>query len=151
MDKLAEEGDDAAYRFPKITTPGKYDFSFSGLKTAVINQAHTLRAQGREISQADFAASFRRAVVDALVEKSVLAAVDSGIKKLAISGGVAANSLLRREIVRKGEAAGLNVYMPPKWLCTDNAVMIGAAGYYDILRGDPAGLNLNALPSIRMF
>lgn len=151
LDKLAEEGDDSTYRFPRPHTEGKYDFSFSGLKTAVINQAHTLRARGEEVRQADFAASFRRAVVDSLIEKAVLAAVDSGIGKLAISGGVAANSLLRREIVERGAAAGLRVYIPPRSLCTDNAVMIGAAAYYDILRRGAAGLDLNALPSIRMF
>jgi N6-L-threonylcarbamoyladenine synthase len=151
LDKLAEEGDETAYRFPRTHTDGKYDFSFSGLKTAVINLAHGMRARGEEIRQADFAASFRRAVVDALVEKSVQAAVDSGIGKLAVSGGVAANSLLRREIAKRGEAAGLKVYVPPRSLCTDNAVMIGAAAYYDILRRGAAGLELNALPSIRMF
>lgn len=151
LDKLAEDGDDTAYQFPRPHTAGPYDFSFSGLKTAVINAAHTLRARGEEIRQADFAASFRRAAVDSLVEKSVRAAVDFGIKKLAISGGVAANSLLRREIAEKGAAAGLTVYVPPKSLCTDNAVMIGAAAYYDVLRRGAAELSLNALPSIRMF
>lgn len=151
LDKLAETGNDHAYRFPRPVTPGKYDFSFSGLKTAVINQAHRIRQTGGDIDAADFAASFRRSVVDLLVEKSVMAAVDSGAKRLAIAGGVAANSLLRSEIVKKGEAAGLEVFVPPKWLCTDNAVMIGAAAYYDLLRNEPAGLELNAMPSIRMF
>lgn len=151
LDKLAEEGDETAYRFPHPHTAGAYDFSFSGLKTAAINQAHTVRARGEALCSKDFAASFRRAVVDSLVEKSVRAALDSGIGKLAISGGVAANRLLRREIVEKGEEAGLKVYVPPRQFCTDNAVMIGAAGYYDILRRSAAGLELNALPSIRMF
>ena len=148
---MAEEGDDQAYHFPHVKTPGKYDFSFSGLKTAVINQAHHIRQQGGEINAADFAASFRRAVVDALTEKAVAAAVDTGADKLAIAGGVAANSLLRREIARRGAAAGLKVFIPPKGLCTDNAVMIGAAAYYDLLRHEPAELTLNAMPSIRMF
>ena len=151
LDKLAEEGDDQAYHFPHVKTPGKYDFSFSGLKTAVINQAHHIRQQGGEINAADFAASFRRAVVDALTEKAVAAAVDTGADKLAIAGGVAANSLLRREIARRGAVAGLKVFIPPKGLCTDNAVMIGAAAYYDLLRHEPAELTLNAMPSIRMF
>jgi N6-L-threonylcarbamoyladenine synthase len=151
LDKTAETGDDHAYRFPRPVTPGKYDFSFSGLKTAVINQAHHIRQAGGTIDAADFAASFRRSVVDLLVEKAVMAAVDSGAKRLAIAGGVAANSLLRSEIVKKGEAAGLTVYVPPKWLCTDNAVMIGAAAYYDLMRNEPADLDLNAMPSIRMF
>ena len=151
LDRLAEDGDDRAYRFPRPVTPGKYDFSFSGLKTAVINQAHRIRQQGGELNAADFAASFRRAVVDNLVEKAVAAAVDTGSDKLAIAGGVAANSLLRREIVRRGEAASLKVFVPPKWMCTDNAVMIGAAAFYDLMRRDVAELNLNAMPSIRMF
>ena len=88
LDKLAEEGDDARYRFPHTHTPGKYDFSFSGLKTAVINQAHNLRQQGETIDAADFAASFRRAVVDSLVTKSVAAAVEAGATSLAAAGGV---------------------------------------------------------------
>ena len=151
LDRLAEEGDDQAYRFPHPVTPGKYDFSFSGLKTAVINQAHRIRQTGGEINAADFAASFRRSVVELLVEKAVAAAKDVGADKLAIAGGVAANSLLRREIVSKGEKAGLKVFVPPKWLCTDNAVMIGAAAFYDLMRRDIAALDLNAMPSIRMF
>ena len=151
LDKMADMGNDRAYTFPKPVTPGKYDFSFSGLKTAVINQAHRIRQTGGDIDAADFAASFRRSVVDLLVEKAVMAAVDSGAKRLTIAGGVAANSLLRSEIVRCGEKAGLEVFVPPKWLCTDNAVMIGAAAYYDLLRNEPADLDLNAMPSIRMF
>ena len=151
LDKLAEEGDDGRYRFPHTHTPGKYDFSFSGLKTAVINQAHNLRQQGEKIDAADFAASFRRAVVDTLVEKSVAAAVDAGAVSLAAAGGVAANRLLRRELARRGEAAGLKVYLPPVALCTDNAAMIGSAAFYRLMRGEAAALDLNALPSLRMF
>ena len=151
LDKLADEGDDHAYKFPRPHTEGKYDFSFSGLKTAVINQAHNLRQQGQEISAKDFAASFRRSVVDLLVDKTLLAARDAGARQLAVAGGVAANSLLRRELTRRGEAAGLKVFVPPKRLCTDNAVMIGAAGFYSLMAGELAALNLNALPSLRMF
>ena len=151
LDKLAEDGDDGRYRFPHTHTPGKYDFSFSGLKTAVINQAHNLRQQGEKIDAADFAASFRRAVVDTLVEKSVAAAVDAGAVSLAAAGGVAANRLLRRELARRGEEAGLKVYLPPVALCTDNAAMIGSAAFYRLMRGEAAALDLNALPSLRMF
>lgn len=151
LDKLAEEGDDHAYRFPKVTTEGKYDFSFSGLKTAVINQAHKLRQQGHKINAQDFAASFRRAVVDVLAGKAVAAAQESGCGNLALAGGVAANRLLRREIQRRGEAAGLRVFMPPAILCTDNAAMIASAAFYRMMRGELAGLDLNAQPSLRLI
>ena len=151
LDKLAEEGDDAAYAFPHPHTQGKYDFSFSGLKTAVINQAHRLRQQGQPIVAKDWAASFRRCVVDLLVDKTLAAALDAGAKRVAVAGGVAANSLLRRELARRGEAAGLEVYIPPKRLCTDNAVMIGAAGFYRLMSGELAELDCNALPALRMF
>lgn len=151
LDKLADEGNDQAYKFPHPHTQGKYDFSFSGLKTAVINQAHHLRQQGIEIDAKDFAASFRKSVVDLLVEKTVRAAVDRGASRLAVAGGVAANSLLRSELVRRGEKAGLKVFIPPKNLCTDNAVMIGSAAYYRMMAGELASLNLNAVPALQMI
>lgn len=151
LDKLAEEGDDHAYQFPKVVTPRPYDFSFSGLKTAVINQAHKLRQQGEELRAADFAASFRRAVVDSLAQKAVAACVDSGVTRLALAGGVASNRLLRREIERRGKAAGLSVFMPPAILCTDNAAMIGSAAFYRLMRGEIAGLDLNAVPSLGLM
>ena len=151
LDKLAEQGDEHAYHFPKAHVKGKYDYSFSGVKTAVINETHRLKQMGQEIRREDFAASFRRAVVDMLMEKAVAAAVDSGAGKLALSGGVAANQLLRREARERGERAGLAVYMPPVSLCTDNAAMIGSAAYYRYLKGELAPLSLNAQPSLRLI
>lgn len=151
LDRLADEGDDHAYKFPRPHTEGKYDFSFSGLKTAVINQAHHLRQQGVEINAKDWAASFRRSVVDLLVDKTLSAALDMGAKRVAVAGGVAANSLLRAELARRGKKAGLQVFIPPKRLCTDNAVMIGSAGFYRLMAGELAALDLNALPSLNMF
>ena len=151
LDKLAETGDDEAYKFPHPVTPGKYDFSFSGLKTAVINSAHKLRQTGQEIHAANFSASFRKSVVDMLVEKTLLAAKDLKCERVAIAGGVAANSLLRRELTAKGERMGLKVYVPPLKLCTDNAVMIGAAAYYRLMAGEMATLDLNAQPSLKSF
>lgn len=150
LDRLAETGDDNAYQFPKVSTQGPFDFSFSGLKTAVINQAHTLRQQGKEVDQAGFAASFRRAVVSMLVDKAVRAAVDVNAKRLAAAGGVASNALLRRELVRQGEAAGLQVFLPPARLCTDNAEMIGSAAFYRLMAGEVAQLSLNADPAARL-
>ena len=151
LDKLADEGNDQAYKFPHPHTQGKYDFSFSGLKTAVINQAHNLKQQGIEIDAKDFAASFRKSVVDLLVEKTVQAAKDRGAKRLTVAGGVAANSLLRSELVRRGEKAGLQVFIPHKRLCTDNAVMIGSAAFYRMMAGELAALDLNAVPALRMI
>jgi len=144
LDRLAEEGDDRRYRFPHPRTDAPYDFSFSGLKTAVINQAHNLRQLGEEVHPADFAASFRRAVVDMLVEKSVRAAADLGVKRLAAAGGVAANRLLRRELARRGEAAGLEVFLPPVELCTDNAAMIAGLAHYSYRDKDFASLDADA-------
>ena len=151
LDKLADEGNEHAYKFPRPHTEGKYDFSFSGLKTAVINQAHNLRQQGIEIDAKDWAASFRRSVVDLLVDKTIAAATDTGASRVAVAGGVAANSLLRSELERRGKKAGLEVFIPPKKLCTDNAVMIGSAGFYRLMVGELGDLDLNAVPNINMF
>ena len=150
LDRLAETGNPHAYHFPTPHLDGKYDFSFSGLKTAVINQAHTLRQQGIELNRADFAASFRWKMVDLLCNKAISAALDHGDGTLALAGGVAANSLLRREMERRGAQSGLRVVMPPRSLCTDNAEMIGSAAFYRLMAGEMADLALNAEPSIQL-
>ena len=147
LDRLAETGDDLAYAFPKPKLDNPYDFSFSGVKTAVIQMAHNLRQRGEEIRAADFAASFRRYVVDELTVKAVSAARQAGVDKIAAAGGVASNMLLRRELTRRGQEAGMSVFLPPPILCTDNGAMIGSAGFYRLMRGEIAPLDVNAQPS----
>ncbi|MGI6173291.1 MAG: tRNA (adenosine(37)-N6)-threonylcarbamoyltransferase complex transferase subunit TsaD [Christensenellales bacterium] len=150
LDKIAEEGNPNAYKFPRPKAEGRYNFSFSGLKTAVVNLAHKMRQNGEEPNARDFAASFRKAVVDSLVDKLLLACADTGASKVALAGGVASNRLLRREVARRGEEMRLSVYMPEPRLCTDNAEMIGSAAFYDLMAGKIAPLSLNAQPSVRL-
>lgn len=149
LDRIAEEGNEMAFSFPRPKLDGKYDFSFSGLKTAAINKVHTLEQQGVLIDVKDFAASFRRSIVDELAGKTIAAAMELKAEKVALAGGVAANRLLRREIERMGGDKGRKVYMPPLSLCTDNAEMIGSAAYYGLMAGKIADLSLNAVPTLR--
>ena len=148
LDKLAEEGDDSFLKLPHPHTEGKYDFSLSGLKTAFINAVHTMQQKGEPLRKADLAASFRKAVVDMLVEKTMLAARDTHVTTLALAGGVSANSLLRRRMQEECAKRSIALYMPALSLCGDNAAMIGSAAYYRLLRGDLADLALNAKPSL---
>ena len=145
MDRVAENGDPMAFRLPHPKVDGApYDFSFSGLKTAVINLIHNAKQKGEELPVPDLAASFRKAVVDCLVQNFVKAAEASGSKKLVIAGGVSANSLLRRRLDEECRKHGWKLYMPALNLCGDNAAMVGAQGYYEFLAGNTAGLDLNA-------
>ena len=145
LDRVAEEGDDNAFSFPRPRVDGApYDFSFSGLKTAVINQIHNASQKGVELPVADLAASFRRAVVDCLVHNFQKAAEDLGYTTLVTAGGVSANSLLRKRLEALCGERGWKLFMPPKDLCGDNAAMVGAQGYYEWKAGNRAGLNLNA-------
>ena len=150
LDKLAQDGDDMALQLPRPKTQGKYDFSFSGLKTAFINALHTMKQQKKEYEPQDMAASFRLAVVESLVEKTMLAAKDTGASKLLLAGGVSANRLLRKRMEEACGQNGIQLYMPDLSLCGDNAAMIAAAGYRKIIRGEAADLYLNAVPSLRL-
>lgn len=145
LDKIAETGDDSAFKLPRPTVDGApLDFSFSGLKTAVINTIHNAEQKGTEISIPDLSASYRKAVVDCLVRNFMLAAEQTGYKKLVIAGGVSANSLLRRELENECKKRGFEFYRPELAFCGDNAAMVGAQGYYEYLSGNIGGLDLNA-------
>ena len=150
LDKLSREGNPHALALPHVQTPGRYDYSFSGLKTALINAVHRLRQSGQEVPAADIAASFQHAAVELLSDKAVLAAKESGARVMALAGGVASNSGLRNTMNDKCQRAGIRLVMPPPVLCTDNAAMIGSAGFYRLMRGEIAGLELNACPSLRL-
>ncbi len=145
MDKLAEDGDPNAFTFPVPKVSGSpYDFSFSGLKTAVINTIHNMQQKGLEVPRADMAASVRQSVVNILTDRFLLAARDTGHTKLVLAGGVSANSLLRRRMNEICAEGGYELYYPALSLCGDNAAMIGAQGYYEFLNGTAADMSLNA-------
>ncbi len=150
LDKLARTGDPDALKLPKAHTPGVYDFSFSGLKTAFINATHNMEQKGVTMKPEDLAASFQHAVVDALLSKTMQAALDHHVRSLALAGGVSANSGLRAAFEAACGKAGITLYMPRLDLCGDNAAMIGSAAYYRLLRGGIAGMNLNARPALRL-
>lgn len=151
VDALAKEGDPDAIVFPKAHVNGApLDFSFSGLKSAVLNYLNECRMKKTEFDPADVAASFQKAVVDVITEHTMLAAKEYKIRKIALAGGVASNSALRAAMVDACSRRGYDFYMPSPHLCTDNAVMIGAAGYYDYLNGKRAGLDLNAVPGLKI-
>ena len=146
LNALAKDGNPEAIRFPR--PHNGYDFSFSGLKTAVINYVHTAEQKGEKINKADVAASFQQAVCDVLVDNTVKAAKELNVNKIAIAGGVAANTLLREQMEREGKKAGLSFYCPPIDLCTDNAAMISCAGYLNFEAGIRGNLDLNAVPQL---
>ena len=145
LDKIAESGDPHAFKLPRpMVHDAPYDFSFSGLKTAVINLIHNSAQKGIELNKADVCASFRYAVVDCLCTNFLKAANDLNVEKLVIAGGVSANSLLRRTLSEECEKRGMKFYMPDKSLCGDNAAMVGAQGYYEYRAGKTADTDLNA-------
>ena len=150
LDKLAQQGNPGAVKLPTAHTPGAYDFSFSGLKTAFINAVHTMEQRGETARPEDLAASFQHAVVKALLDKTMLAALDHHVTKLALAGGVSANSGLRAAFEQACQKAGITLYLPQLKLCGDNAAMIGSAAYYRLMRGEIADLSLNAKPALRL-
>lgn len=146
LDKIAEGGNDSAYVLPRPRVSGsELDFSFSGLKTAVINLLHNAQQKGEEINVPDLCASYRKAVASYLVEHFAKAADQTGAQKLVIAGGVSANRELRRELITLCEKTGRELYMPELKYCGDNAAMIAAQGYYEFLAGNTAGMDLNAV------
>ena len=151
IDKLAKEGNPEAIEFPRAhVDDAPYDFSFSGIKSAVLNYINSANMQGKEINRADVAASFQKAVVDALVSRAVKLAKECGMDKLAIAGGVASNSALRATVQEECAKNNIRFYSPSPVLCTDNAAMIGAAAYYEYIKGVRHGYDLNAVPNLKL-
>lgn len=151
IDELAQGGDDSKYSFPiGHVEESKYDMSFSGLKTAVINLAHNAEQKGEALDRSSLAASFTKAVSDSLVPRAVEAARELGYKKLVVAGGVAANSRIRADFKRAAEENGFELYIPPLKLCGDNGAMVGAQAYYEYLAGHTADSSLNAYATMEL-
>ena len=145
MDKLAAQGDPAAFRLPRPHVDGSpYDFSFSGLKTAVLNLLHNAAQKGESLNTADLAASFQHTVVEILCDHTLRAAADTGADTIVLAGGVSANSGLRSRMDQLCAQRGLRLFRPPLPLCGDNAAMVGAQAFYEIQAGHLAGMELNA-------
>lgn len=149
IDKAAREGNPEAIHFKRVfLEKGSLDFSFSGLKTAVLNYLNTERQAGREISVPDVAASFQAAVIEVIVKKTMEAALDRKQEKLVLAGGVAANSKLRQDLQEACDKQGIKLYVPSPVLCTDNAAMVACAAYYKYQREGADDLYLDAYPSL---
>jgi len=151
IDKISDEGNPDAIAFPRAkVADNEYDFSFSGLKSSVLNYLNSCEMKGETVNQADVAASFQKAVVDVLVGHSMDALDKYGFKKFAIAGGVASNKHLRAAMVEACEKKQIAFYHPSPILCTDNAAMIGAAAYYEYKKGVSHGWDLNAVPNLKL-
>ncbi|WP_101877172.1 tRNA (adenosine(37)-N6)-threonylcarbamoyltransferase complex transferase subunit TsaD [Lachnoclostridium edouardi] len=151
VDKAAKDGNKHAVEFPRAKIEGApYDFSFSGLKSAVLNYINHANMMGEEIYVPDLAASFQNAVVESLVTRAVAAAKEYGYQKVALAGGVASNTALRQAMEEVCSQEGLKLYYPSPIFCTDNAAMIGVAAYYEYQKGSRAGWDLNAVPNLKL-
>ena len=151
IEALAKSGKCDAMKFPRVYfSDAPYDFSFSGVKTSVINYLHNAEQKGTEVVPADIAASFQAAVTDVLVEHTVSAALDKKVKKVALAGGVSANGALRKAFLDACQKNNLELFYPELILCTDNAAMIGCAGYYKFLKGEFAASDLNAVANLKL-
>ena len=151
IDKLAKEGTKGALKFPRAHVNGaEYDFSFSGVKSAVLNHINGCKMKGEEVIPADIAVAFQDSVVDVLVTKTIEAAKEYKMDKVALAGGVASNSALRKGMKEACEKNNLKLYYPSPIFCTDNGAMIGVAGYYEYIKGVRHGLDLNAVPNLKI-
>lgn len=151
IDKLAREGDKEAIVFPRAKVEDNaFDFSFSGLKSSVLNYLNQCEMKQIEVNPADVAASFQYAVIDVLTSHAISAVKEMGMDKLAIAGGVASNSSLRESLQQNCDKEGIRFYHPSPIFCTDNAAMIGVAGYYAFQNGVRHGLDLNAVPNLKI-
>ena len=151
IEALAKEGDDAAMKFPRVEfADAPYDFSFSGVKTSVINYLHNAEQKGTPVNSANIAASFQKAVTDVLTAHTIRACLDKKVSKVVLAGGVSANGALRDSFMRAAQENNLELYYPQPIYCTDNAAMIGCAGYYKFLEGDFADSSLNAVANLKL-
>lgn len=151
IDKLAKEGNPKAIVFPKANFHEEtLDFSFSGVKSAVLNYLNKCKMQNIEVNKADVAASFQQAVVDVLKDNVLLTCKKKNVKTIAIAGGVASNSTLRETLINAASKRGIEVLFPAPILCTDNAAMIGSAAYFNFINGKISDLNLNAKPNLKL-
>lgn len=151
IDKVAKEGNENAFKFPRANFhEDSLDFSFSGLKSAVLNHLNQMEMKGEKIVTADVAASFQKAVVSFLVDNSMKACSMKGVKRMAVAGGVAANSCLRETLICEGKKRNIEILFPSIVLCTDNAAMIGSAAYFEFMNGRVSPLTLNAVPNLKL-
>ena len=149
LDKISQNGDENKYKFPTPhLSTGKYDFSFSGLKTFAVNLVHNASQKGEEVSPEDLGASFIKTVTDILVKNTIAAAKDYGVQQIVLAGGVSANSRLRKKMAETCENNGFKLFMPELKYCGDNAAMVGAQGYYEFSSGKRASSDLNAVASM---